>query len=233
MLPVRRMNKESPTPLPPEKEARDSFGSLPSKRLRGPALYSFSLPILNVALNLRNTHVHRFCATARPELSNRGRLAQESLILPVPSNPTKIMTMLSTIVCPFMYSSWNAKSVAPHTVSDLKNDNAIIVNDSSRNIQLRVEIDPGYGHHVQTDRLPIRSGDSGSRTLLVVEPFAPRIRVKNLVQMKNRSGGRATSKSKGQRTGPHGSSRPKRHEKASHQLNAVLGCATFMGFHSA
>jgi hypothetical protein len=177
-----------------------------------------------------------FIAFARQrarELSNRGRLAQESLILPVPSNPTKIMTMLSTIVCSFMYSSWNAKSVAPHTVSDLKNDNASIVNDSSRNIQLRVEIDPGYGHHVQTDRLPIRSGDSGSRTLLVVEPFAPRIQVKNLVQMKNRSGGGATTKSKGKRTGPHGSSRPKRHEKASHQLNAFLGCATFMRFHSA
>ena len=104
------------------------------------------------------------------------------------------MTMVSTIVCSFMYSSWNAKRVAPHTVSDLKNDNAIIVNDSSRNIQLGVDIDPGCGHHVQTDRLPIRSGDSGSRTLLVVEPFAPRILVKNLVQMKNRSGGGATTK---------------------------------------
>ena len=151
----------------------------------------------------------------------------------VPSNPTKIMTMVSTIVCSFMYSSWNAKRVAPHTVSDLKNDNAIIVNDSSRNIQLGVEIDPGCGHHVQTDRLPIRSGDSGSRTLLVVEPFAPRILVKNLVQMKNRSGGGATTKSKRKRTGPHGSSRPKRHERASHQLNSFLGCATFMVFHAA
>jgi hypothetical protein len=49
------MNKESPTPLPPGKEARDRVGSLPSKRLRGPALYSFSLPILNVALNFHVT----------------------------------------------------------------------------------------------------------------------------------------------------------------------------------
>ena len=85
LLPVRVMNKESPTPLLPEKETRDSFGSLPSKRLRGPALYSFSLPILNVALNLRNTHVHAFARQRARELSNRERLlpeAQESLILP-------------------------------------------------------------------------------------------------------------------------------------------------------
>ena len=139
------------------------------------------------------------------------------------------MTVVSTIVCSFMYGSWNAKSFAPHTVSDLKNDNAIIVNDSSRNTQLGVDIDPGCGHHVQTDRLPIRSGDSGSRTLLVVEPFAPRILVKNLVQMKNRSGGGATTKSKGKRTGPHGSSRPKRHERALHQFECFLGVRDIHG----
>jgi len=86
LLPVRVMNKESSTPLPPEKEARDSVGSLPSKRLRGPALYSFSLPILNVALNLCNTHVHRYLRDSAPVNSLIGeRLfqeAQESLIRP-------------------------------------------------------------------------------------------------------------------------------------------------------
>jgi hypothetical protein len=136
--------------------------------------------------------------------------------------------------CLFVYVQFlECQEGCPAHSSDLKNDNAIIVNDSSRNIQLGVDIDPGCGHHVQTDRLPIRSGDSGSRTLLVVEPFAPRILVKNLVQMKNRSGGGATTKSNGKRTGPHGSSRPKRHERASHQLNAFLGCATFMVSHAA
>ncbi len=48
-------------PLPPEKESRDSIGSLPSKQLRGPALYSFSLPIPNVALNFNVIWTSRSC----------------------------------------------------------------------------------------------------------------------------------------------------------------------------
>src|SRR4029077_10739545 len=57
----------------------------------------------------------------------------------------------------------------------------------------------------------------------------PRILVKNLVQMKNRSGGGATTKSKGKRTGPHGSSRPKRHEKGLTPIEFFLGVRDIHG----
>jgi hypothetical protein len=50
-------------PSPPEKEARDSVGSAPSKRLRVRALYSFSLPSSNVALSSLT------CAPSSPTIS--------------------------------------------------------------------------------------------------------------------------------------------------------------------